>query len=112
MQDKIRKKLNYIDQEILNLIKKDESEMQILRENDKLETLQKEINAKEQEVKEQRQLVKELIKKKNLEARAQKQLVKELTKRNKKHAQRSAEKEVEELYNIKDLLEEISLDKQ
>ena len=67
--DKLKNKIAEIDQEVLRLVKTDESEMQILREYDKLETFQKKINLKEQKIKEQRQLVKELIIKKNLEAR-------------------------------------------
>jgi len=109
-EKKIRQKIQNLDQDILQLVKTDKKEMNILREYDKIETLKKQINAKEREIKEQRQLVKELINEKNKEAKSQLNYVKELTKRNVKQAKEMAEKEVEEMLNVDDALNEIHLE--
>ena len=86
VEDTIRQKMQDVDQEILELVKTDEEEVQILKEADKVETIQKDIKVKKREQAEQKQLVKELVKKKNLEAAAQKNYVKYLTKINKHNA--------------------------
>ena len=70
-KNKTRNKLSEVDQEILHLIKTDDAEMQILREYDKIEHIQKDVKEKQSELKQQKELVKELIKKKNLEAKNQ-----------------------------------------
>ena len=105
-EEKIKQKMQDVDQEVLHLAKSDASEMQILREYDKVETIKKEINAKEREIKEQRQLVKELIKKKNLESVAQKNYIKFLTKTKKQNAKSETMKEVEEIHTLLEISNE------
>ena len=96
-KDILLNKKQETEQDILQLVKTDDAELEILKEADKIDTLQKEINAKKQEQKEQRKLIKELIKKKNLAAAAQQDYVKELTKNKIKNARSEAEQEVENL---------------
>lgn len=109
-KDKLKKKKGEIEQEILELVKTDEEEVQILKEADKVEAIQKDIIAKKREQAEQKQLVKELIKKKNLEAAAQKNYVKYLTKIKKHNAKIEAIKEVEELASMPEISEEYIVD--
>jgi len=110
-EKKIKQKIQDLDQQIFELVKTDEEEMNILREYDKIENIKREICQKQEQIKNQKQLVKKMIKTKNYSAKGQKNLVKELTKRNRINAKENAEKEVEEMLKIKDLSEEISLEK-
>lgn len=60
-KEKMLNKIKDLDQEILNLTKTNKQEFEILREYDKIETLEKEIKGKEREINQQKRLVKNLI---------------------------------------------------
>ena len=60
-KEKMLNKIKDLDQEILNLTKTNKQEFEILREYDKIETLEKEFKGKEREINQQKRLVKNLI---------------------------------------------------
>ena len=60
-KEKMLNKIKDLDQEILNLTKTNKQEFEILREYDKIETLEKEIKCKEREINQQKRLVENLI---------------------------------------------------
>lgn len=109
-EEKIRQTIQDTDQKILKLVKTDEREMQILREHDKIEHIQKDVKEKQSELKQQKELVKELIKKKNLEAKSQQSHIKYLTRYKKQNAKAEAVAEVEELEKYGDILDSLHLD--
>ena len=102
-EKKIKQKIQNLDQEILNLVKTDKEEMNILIEHDKTQTL-------ERELKHQKQLVKEMIKTKNQQAQSQKNYLKELTLKYKREAKSLAEKEIKEVLNIDESFNNVKLD--
>ena len=67
-KDKIKEKIKEMDQEILELVKTDDAEFEILKEYDRIETLEKEIAKKEREIEKQKRLIEKMIEKKNLQA--------------------------------------------
>lgn len=109
-EKKIKQKIQDLDQQILHLVKTDEEEMKILREHDKIEDLQKEINLKQQELKKQRELVKALIKDNTTKVKAQQNYIKELTSKKKKSAKAEAIKEAEEVLQPNEFLETLHFD--
>ncbi len=98
-EKKLQEKIGEIDHEILELIKTDSEEFEILKEYDKIETLEREIHQIETAKREQKRLVEQLIAKKNLEAKQQQNYVKELTKKKKAEAR---DKAIEEISYLND----------
>ena len=109
-EKKTKQKIQDLDQQILNLIKADEEEVKILSEFNKIDEIQKDVCQMKQQLKEQKQLVKEMIKTKNEEAKKQKNYIKELTIKYKKQAKENAEKDVEEMLKHEDILSNIEFD--
>lgn len=67
-KEKMFNKIKNLDQDILELVKTDEQEFEILKEYDKIETLEREIKGKEREIEKQKRLIEKMIEKKNLDA--------------------------------------------
>lgn len=93
-EKKLQDKIGDLDYEILQLVQNDEEEFEILKEYDKIETLEREIHQKETAKREQKSLVAQLIAKKNQEAKRQQNYIKELTRKKKLEAKDKAIEEI------------------
>ena len=109
-EKKIVQKIREIDQQTFQLVKKDKIEMAILREQDKIADIKRDLKNKEKELKKQRELVKTLIKDKNLQAKGQKKYLKVLISRYKNQARAMAEQDLEEMLEYEDILNNTTLD--
>jgi len=90
-KEKMLNKIKEIDQELLNLTKTNKQEFEILREYDKIETLEKEIKGKEREIENQKRIIENMIEINCLKEKER------LTKLQSKEDNKQIKKQVEEL---------------
>ena len=104
-KEKMFKRIQELDQELLQLVKINNNEFEILKEYDKIETLEREIKNREREIEKQKRLIEKMIEKNTLEE--QEKEIKEKSRQQAKGIKkqvRDLDKEIEEIKGYNETL--------